>query len=139
MYLTFKAQDSAEFCETKQAELDRWKQYVYTEIEDVRQKHLTRRWACTRKTDNNKTQLKERYAIKAFQEKSSIQSDSPTGSKECLRFIIAIVSSKQWFLNSIDINSAFLHGNQSQKIFLLFHHQKLTKPNYGNFKNVCMV
>ena len=36
LYLTFKAQDSAEFCEAKQAELDKWKQYnIYTEIEDV--------------------------------------------------------------------------------------------------------
>ena len=47
-------------------------------------KCLTGRWVCTRKIDNNITQLKARYVIKGFQEKSSIQSDSPTGSKKCL-------------------------------------------------------
>ena len=78
MYLTFKAQDWAEFCEAKQAELAKWKQYnVYTEIEDVGQKHLTGREICAHKLENNITQLKARYVI----------NDSPTGSKDCLEII----------------------------------------------------
>ena len=109
VYLTIQSQDSAEFCEPKQAELDKWKQYnVYNEIEDVGLKCVTGRWVCTRKIDNNITHLKARYIIKGFQEKSSLQSNFPTRSKKCLQIILAIVSRKQWFLSSIDINSAFL-------------------------------
>ena len=121
VYLTLKAQDSAEFREVKQAGLDNQKQYnVYTETKDVGQKRLNGRWVCTRKIDNNITQLKARYVIKGFQEKSSIQPDSPTGSKKCLRIILAIVSSTQWLLNSIDINSAFLQGKPiSRDIFIV--------------------
>ena len=109
VYLTFKAQDSGHFCGAKQAELEKWRQYnVYNQIKIVGQKRLTGRLVGTRKIDNNITQLKARYIIKGFQEKLSIQSDSPTGSKKCLQIIFAIVSRKQWLLNSIDINSAFL-------------------------------
>ena len=79
VYLTIQSQDSAEFCEPKQAELDKWEQYnVYNEIEDVGQKCLTGRWVCTCKRDNNTTHLKVRYIIKELQEKSSMQPNSPT-------------------------------------------------------------
>ena len=95
VYLTIQSQDSAEFCEPKQAELDKWEQYnVYNEIEDVGQKCLTGRWVCTRKIDNNITHLKARCIIKGFQEKSSMQFNSPTRSKDCLQIILAIVSRK---------------------------------------------
>ena len=77
--LTIQSHDSAKFCEPSQAELDKWKQYrVYNEIEDVGQKCLTGRWVCTCKRDNNTTHLKVRYIIKGFQEKSSMQPNSPT-------------------------------------------------------------
>ena len=95
VYLTIQSQDSAEFCEPKQAELDKWEQYnVYNETEDVGQKCLTGRWVCTRKIDNNITHLKAGYIIKGFQEKSSMQFNSPTRSKDCLQIILAIISRK---------------------------------------------
>ena len=48
------------------------------------------------------------YLVCNFQEKSHIQSDSWTTSKECLPIILAIISSANWLLNSIDIKTAFL-------------------------------
>ena len=83
-------------------------------------KCLTGRWVCTRKIDNNITQLKARYAIKDFQEKSSIKPNSSTVGKGCFQIILVIVSSKQWLLNSIDINSAFLQGKPiARDIFIV--------------------
>ena len=36
--------------------------------------------------------------------------DSPTASKECLNIILAIISSRNWSLNPIDITITFLQG-----------------------------
>ena len=58
--------------------------------------------------ENDKIQVKVRYLVKGFEEKCSIQSNSPASSKKYLRIILAIASSKQWVLNSIDIKSSFL-------------------------------
>ncbi len=63
---------------------------------------------------------KARFVVKGFQEKSHIQSDSPTGSKECLRILLSIIITKGWKVNSLDIKSAFLQGNLIQRnVFLV--------------------
>ena len=77
--------------------------------------------------------------IKGFQEKSSIQSDSPTGSKECLRIILAIVSSKQWLLNSIDINSAFLQGKPIARDIFIVPEPEAHTIKLWKLQNVCTV
>ena len=85
---------------------------MYTEVDDNGQKHITGRWVFSQKLENSTFRPKARYVVRGFQEKSEIQSDSPTGSKECLRLLLAIIASKQWTLNSIDIKAAFLQGRE---------------------------
>ena len=81
---------------------------VYTEVDDKEQKHITGRWVFSQKQENGSFHPKAKYIVRGFKEKSEIQSDSPAGSKECLRLLLAVLASKQWTLNSIDIKTAFL-------------------------------
>ena len=68
-------------------------------------------WVCLRKTINSKEIVKAGYVFKSFQELSEIQADSPTGSKESVQLFLSVISSNQCRLHSIDIQAAFLHGN----------------------------
>ena len=62
---------------------------------------------------------KTRFAVRGFQEKTNIQADSPTGSKECMRIILMIVAANGWTLHAIDVKSAFLQGKQINHIIYL--------------------
>lgn len=64
---------------------------------------------------NGETLPKARYVVKGFQEESSIPADSPTGSKESNRLMLAIVASKNWTLQTLDIKAAFLQGQPIQR------------------------
>ena len=100
-----------EFQDAKLQELQKWKLfYVYDEVQRNGQKFLCGRWVCSRKYAGTDYINKARYVVKGFQEKVDVQSDSPTGSKECFRLILLIVASKHWQLCSLDVKSAFLQG-----------------------------
>ena len=53
--------------------------------------------------------------MRGFQEESTIQSDSPTASKECFRVLLSIIACKRWKIQCIDIKSAFLQGKVLQR------------------------
>ena len=92
----------------KQKELESWKQFgVYTEVNDDGQSAISVRWVITEKADKR---VKARLVARGFEEKEDIKSDSPTVSKEVLRSFMAICSSKNWDVNSIDIKAAFLQS-----------------------------
>ena len=56
---------------------------------------------------------KARYVVRGFEEDTSnIVSDSPTCSKDSLRALITVACQKKWRINSIDIKTAFLHGEE---------------------------
>ena len=115
-FVAFKEQNEGEFLKEKLVELEKWKAFdVYHEVPDNGQRRVTGRWVCTRKITENGLQPKARYVVRGFQEKSTIQSDSPTGSKDCMRIILAVISSKHWCLKSIDIKAAFLQGNRLER------------------------
>ena len=58
--------------------------------------------------------IKARLVARGFEEENlnEIRKDSPTCSKENLRIVLAIISSRQWQASSLDVKSAFLQGNQ---------------------------
>ena len=72
------------FNTAKLDELKKWEHYfeVYDEVKDVDQKYLTGRWVCTEKVTDEVRTPKTRFVVRGFQEKTNIQADSPTGSKE---------------------------------------------------------
>ena len=101
-----------ELDKAKQEELKSWKNFgVYVEVPNKGQNALSVRWVVTEKecSVGNK-KIKARLVARGFEEKGEIQSDSPTVSKEVLRSFVAIMSSKKWAVNSIDIKAAFLQS-----------------------------
>ena len=84
---------------------------------------------------------KARLVARGFEEDSSeLRTDSPTRTKQTLRFIMAVCSSKEWIIHSMDISSAFLQGREIQRVIYLRPPSdvcdssriwKLRKPIYG--------
>ena len=48
-----------------------------------------------------------------------ILKDSPTCSEEAPRIILAFIAHKKWKLNAIDIKTAFLEGEEIDKVFVM--------------------
>ena len=105
------------------AELESWKQNsVYLEVPDEEQDRIHTRWILSSKETSSGKVPKARLVAKGFQDvdASITRSDSPTCAKESLRLVLAIVASKCWSLNSMDIKTAFLQGMTFDRdVFLL--------------------
>ena len=105
------------FNAAKLDELKKWEQFeVYDEVKDVGQKYLRGRWVYTEKVTDEGRISKARFVVQSFQEKTNIQADSPTGSKECMRIVLTTVATNGWTLHAIDVKSAFLQGKQINRI-----------------------
>ena len=105
----------------KHAELDNWtRNNVYEEVPFTNQKLISSRWVITKKGDENgQMRFKARLVARGFEEKTDIQADSPTCTKEALRIMFAIMSANHWPCHSIDIKAAFLQGKPIEReIFL---------------------
>ena len=104
------------FSDAKLEELERWKEFdAFEEVENVGQKYITGCWVCNRKESDGKLVNRAWYVIRGFQEDASIQSDSPTGSKEGMRLALSVIACKGWRVNIIDIKSAFLQGKSLER------------------------
>ena len=98
-------------------ELDKWRDYdVYEEVEDHGQQTISVRWVVTSKDGKPKARL----VARGFEDnENEARTDSPTCSKMNLRLIMAITASKDWKINSLDIQSAYLQGEKVEReIFL---------------------
>ena len=106
-----------ELNKAKDDELKSWKRFgVFEEVPNTGQTALSTRWVVTEKeTNEGKKKMKARLVARGFEEKEKGQSDSPTVSKEVLRSFMAILSSKSWAVNSIDIKAAFLQSEHLER------------------------
>ena len=113
--------NSRRFDEAKAQEIAKWKEFgTFVEVEDTGQPRISTKWVCTEKLKGGKLVLKARLVARGFEEdKAQLRTDSPTCYKESLRLLLCILASKKWKLQSIDIKSAYLQGNNiSRSIFL---------------------
>ena len=95
----------------KLEELASWRDNeVYRVVEDIGQERISVRWVVTDKVKDNSVVTKARLCARGFEEVQHFRKDSPTCSKECVRFVMALAASMKWSLNSIDIKTAFLQG-----------------------------
>ena len=110
------------------------------QVQDVNQPKISTRWVCTEKDSEEGKIFKARLVARGFEEDTSlIRKDSPTCNKESLRLVLAIISSKQWHLNSLDVQAAFLQGSElSRDVYLKLPKEadttnlwKLNKCAYG--------
>ena len=89
---------------------------------DEGQDTISSRWVFTEKDTDGKKIVKARMVARGFEEDVEllgIRTDSPTCSKHSLRLVMVSAAMYNWDINSIDIASAFLQGNEiSREIYL---------------------
>ena len=73
-----------------------------------------------RKNQGWKPFTKARLVARGFEEETAnMRTDSPTCSKEAVRLLLAVASTKGWKCHSLDIKAAYLQGNPIMRdIFL---------------------
>lgn len=114
---------------------------VYEEVANMGQNALSVHWVVTEKeSKDGKKKIKAQLIARGFEEKEEVQSDSPTVSKEMLRSFIAILSSRKWEVNSIDIKAAFLQSERFECDMCLspLLRQVVIALFCENYKNVYM-
>ena len=91
----------------KKTEVDKLANFnAYQIVSDTGQKRVSTRFVMTKK--NN--EFRARLVARGYEEQDSIQSDSPTVSKQSIRICLIIAASKQWSVETTDIKRAFLQS-----------------------------
>ena len=102
---------SGDYEEAKEKELQNWKNMnVYEEVDNEEQDFISVRWVYSEKDVDGKKVSKARLVARGYEEILETPKDSPTANKESSRIAIAVISSKEWNINSVDIRAAFLQG-----------------------------
>ena len=104
--------------EAKMQELQKWKDNdVYDEVPDNGQRRISVRWVITEKAECGKLIVQARLVARGYEECNlcDVRKDSPTCSRQTLRIILAINSSKHCKVHSLDIKSAFLQGKTIER------------------------
>lgn len=102
-------QDSPQCLRAKEEELKKLKEFnTYEEVNNTGQDFITSSWVLTHK----EKEIRARLVARGFEEIDEIKSDSPTLSKSGLRIILATAATKGWIVETTDIKSAFLQGNE---------------------------
>ena len=133
--------NKARFDKPKMEELAKWRRLqVYNEVTDVGQKAISCRWVCTDKIKEGHIVSKARLVARGYEEdKSKLQTASPTSHKESLRIALCILISMSWKLCCLDVKCAFLQGEQLNRSVILRPPSiaktdklwELNKPVYG--------
>ena len=108
--------NTPEALEAKQKELDKLQEFdTYEIIDDEGQEYITTLWVVTKKGE----ELRARLTAKGFQELQDVPKESPTMHKHTLRIILAIAAANKWKISASDVKSAFLQGNELDRIVLV--------------------
>ena len=108
------------FAGAKQAEIAKWSENnVFSEVSistiDAR-KVISCTWVKSDKDGEKKARLVARGYL---EDTSNIASKSPTCTKEGLRLLLCIIGTHEWTIQALDIKSAFLQGNQMERVVYL--------------------
>ena len=95
---------------------------VYLEVGGKGQKHVSSRWVNTVKNDIDKLKLKSRLVAKEFEEDclEEIPKYSPTINKSSRRAVLSVIAQHNWSVNTIDIKTAFLQGEEFEWNFYIW-------------------
>ena len=104
----------------KERELKAWQERgVYKEVDNIGQNFMSLRWVLTQKLIDNKPTIKVRLCARGFDETQDFRTDSPTCSREGLRIVFCVITSKKWQCNSLDVKTAFLQGKELEREVLV--------------------
>lgn len=118
--LAFIADVEEGILKAKLEELLQWEsQEVYTEIEDHGQETMSVTWVVRPKVIDGVSSVKARLCARGFEEEQLFRTDSPTASREGNRLTLAMIASNGWTLNSLDVKTAFLQGQQIDRDILI--------------------
>ena len=93
---------------------------VFEEVPDNNQKAISVRWIITEKIINGKRIIKARLVARGFEEDTSkLRKESPTCSRESIRILIIIASSKRWDCHTVDVKAAYLQGSAIERTIYL--------------------
>ena len=105
--------NSEECMKAKFDELQKLKEFnTYEEVDDQGQERITTVWVLTEKG----VETRARLTARGFQETEDIPKDSPTMHKSSLRLILTLAAANSWQINTTDIKSAFLQGNDLDRV-----------------------
>ena len=136
----FETKD-VDFSEAKMVELQSWKtNEVYEEVSYENQKCISVRWVCGMKScKNSYIYPKSRLVAREFEEDNhNLNKESPTCSKDSFRVINAIVTQKQWKLNTTDIKTAFLQGDELDREVYLYPPKEANTNRIWKLKKMCV-
>ena len=105
----------------KETEIQNWlDNNVFEEVPDNNQKAISVRWVITEKVVDGKRIIKARLVARGFEEDiSSLWKESPTCSRESIRILILIASSKNWDCHTVDVKAAYLQGSAIERTIFL--------------------
>ena len=125
--------DKDPFAKEKKSEIEKWIENNVFEVvaaNDIPEgvEPISVSWVLT----DNGEKRKARLVARGFEEEPlrSESTHSPTGRKESLRLLFSIVASMNWTIKAIDITSAFLQGQQIDRLVYL------VPPKEADGKNV---
>ena len=109
--------NSAEVSKAKEMEIKNWiDNKVFDEIEDTGQHTISVRWVITEKGLESNLLTKARLVARGFEEQTThLKKDSPTCSREIVRLVVVIASSKGWNCHTVDVKAAYLQGDDIQR------------------------
>ena len=107
--------------EAKEQEIQSWiDNDVFEIVRDSGQKCISVRWVITEKVKGGRIVTKARLVARGFEENTSdIKKESPVCSREAIRFLMAIASSKGWNCHTVDVKSAYLQGDRIERTLYL--------------------
>ena len=69
-------------------------------VEDAGQEAISSRWVVWEKDDG---ETRARLVARGYEEKTELQTDSPTVDKSCVRLLCTIAQSYKWVVKSMDV------------------------------------
>ena len=89
---------------------------VFEPVDDIGQSRVSCKWVITTKEKDGQKIVKARLVARGFEENIlNVRTDSPTCSRQSLRFCFVTAAIMRWELHSLDITSAFLQGNTIER------------------------
>ncbi len=108
--------DTPECLAAKEVELQKLKDFgTYKVVDDEGRNKITTTWVLTLKGQD----IKARLTARGFQEEDEYPKESPTMQKYSLRTLLAIAAAKGWPIETVDVKSAFLQGeNLNRRVYV---------------------